>query len=82
MRDRLHAYLGGIARENAMVAIAVGGVADHVHFGRIAFQMRVELPAPETPLSYPVYFRNSGAMQKHGSFPTADLDGLTERAER
>jgi putative transposase len=31
MRDRLHAYLGGIARENAMVAIAVGGVADHVH---------------------------------------------------
>jgi putative transposase len=29
MRDRLHAYLGGIARENAMVAI--GGVADHVH---------------------------------------------------
>src|SRR5882724_9133876 len=28
MRDRLHAYLGGIARENAMVAIAVGGVAD------------------------------------------------------
>jgi len=23
--------LGGIARENAMVAIAVGGVADHVH---------------------------------------------------
>jgi hypothetical protein len=28
MRDRLHAYLGGIARETAMVAIAVGGVAD------------------------------------------------------
>src|SRR5437016_446757 len=31
MRDRLHAYLGGIARENDMVALAVGGVADHVH---------------------------------------------------
>ena len=31
MRDQLHPYLGGIARENAMVAIAVGGVADHVH---------------------------------------------------
>jgi REP element-mobilizing transposase RayT len=31
MRDRLHAYLGGIARENAMVALAAGGVADHVH---------------------------------------------------
>jgi putative transposase len=31
MRDRLHAYLGGIARENDMVALGVGGVADHVH---------------------------------------------------
>ena len=31
IRDRLHAYLGGIARENGMAAIAVGGVADHVH---------------------------------------------------
>jgi putative transposase len=31
MRDRLHAYIGGIARENRMAAIAVGGVADHVH---------------------------------------------------
>ena len=31
IRDRLHAYLGGIARENDMAAIAIGGVADHVH---------------------------------------------------
>lgn len=31
IRDRLHAYLGGIARENEMAAIAIGGVADHVH---------------------------------------------------
>ena len=31
MRERLHAYLGGIARENGMAALAVGGVADHVH---------------------------------------------------
>src|SRR5947199_10726971 len=31
MRDRLHAYLGGIARENGMAALAVGGVSDHVH---------------------------------------------------
>jgi REP element-mobilizing transposase RayT len=31
MRDRLHAYIGGIARENGMAALAVGGVADHVH---------------------------------------------------
>ena len=31
IRDRLHSYIGGIARDNAMAAIAVGGVADHVH---------------------------------------------------
>jgi len=31
LRQRLWPYLGGIARENKMKAIAVGGVADHVH---------------------------------------------------
>ncbi|HEX4629955.1 MAG TPA: IS200/IS605 family transposase [Chthoniobacterales bacterium] len=31
VRDRLWPYLGGIARENAMKALAIGGVADHVH---------------------------------------------------
>lgn len=30
-RTRLHAYMGGIARENGIVAITIGGVADHVH---------------------------------------------------
>ena len=31
VQDRLHAYLGGIARENEMAALAIGGVADHAH---------------------------------------------------
>jgi len=31
IRDRVFAYLGGIARENGMNALEVGGVADHVH---------------------------------------------------
>jgi REP element-mobilizing transposase RayT len=31
IRPRLLPYLGGIARENEMKALAVGGVADHVH---------------------------------------------------
>jgi putative transposase len=30
-QQRLHAYIGGIARKNGMAALAVGGVADHVH---------------------------------------------------
>jgi len=31
LRSRLWPYLGGIARDNKMRALAVGGVADHVH---------------------------------------------------
>ncbi|MGD0745138.1 MAG: IS200/IS605 family transposase [Verrucomicrobiota bacterium] len=31
LRDRLWPFLGGIARQNKMKAIAVGGVEDHVH---------------------------------------------------
>ena len=38
LRERLWPYLGGIARENKMKALAIGGAADHVH-------MFVSLPA-------------------------------------
>ena len=31
MQERLHAYLGGIARENEISTLAVGGAVDHVH---------------------------------------------------
>lgn len=31
LQARLHPYLGGIARENNFTALAIGGVADHVH---------------------------------------------------
>lgn len=31
LSERLWPYLGGIARENGMKALAVGGVEDHVH---------------------------------------------------
>ena len=31
IRERLFAYLGGMARENGMNALEIGGVADHVH---------------------------------------------------
>jgi REP element-mobilizing transposase RayT len=30
-RDRLWAYMGGIARQNKMIAQAIGGTEDHVH---------------------------------------------------
>jgi len=31
LKERLWAFMGGIARENGMTARAIGGVADHVH---------------------------------------------------
>ena len=31
VRERLWPYLGGIARENGMKALEIGGVTDHVH---------------------------------------------------
>ena len=31
IRERLFAHLGGIARENAMNTLEIGGVADHLH---------------------------------------------------
>ena len=31
LRERLWPYLGGIARENRIKALAIGGAADHVH---------------------------------------------------
>src|SRR5438477_414308 len=31
LQDRLWAYLGGIAKQNDMKALAIGGVEDHVH---------------------------------------------------
>jgi len=31
LKERLWAFMGGIARENGMTASAIGGVADHVH---------------------------------------------------
>lgn len=31
LEQRLWPYMGGIARENKMIALAVGGIEDHVH---------------------------------------------------
>jgi putative transposase len=31
LEQRLHAYMGGIARDNRMPALSIGGVEDHVH---------------------------------------------------
>jgi len=39
LQNRLWAYMGGIARENRMKALSIGGMQDHVH-------MLLSLPGP------------------------------------
>ena len=31
IQEMLHSYIGGIARENGIPALAIGGAADHIH---------------------------------------------------
>ena len=62
IQDRLWAYIGGIAREKRMSALAVGGAADHVH---------VLLSIPSTmPISKAVQLIKGGSSKwLHDSFP-------------
>jgi putative transposase len=48
LESRLRAYMGGIARENRMKALAIGGTTDHVHAllslpGMMSFAKAVQL---------------------------------------
>src|SRR5262245_52955486 len=62
VRNRLWPYLGGIARENKMKALAVGGVADHVH-------MLVSLPAT-LPVSKALQLlKGNSSKWIHDTFP-------------
>jgi len=55
VRERLWPYLGGIARENGMKALEIGGVTDHVH-------ILVSVPATTT-------FSKAVQLIKGGSSP-------------
>ena len=62
---RLWAYLGGIARENAMKALAVGGTQNHVH-------MLVSLPATLS-LSKAIQLIKGGSSKwLHDTFPACE----------
>ena len=54
VQERLWAYMGGIARENGMTALAVGGTDDHAH-------LLLSLPSTETVAE---------AMRKIKAYPT------------
>jgi REP element-mobilizing transposase RayT len=62
IRERLYGYLGGIARENGIPALAVGGAGDHVH---------LLLSLPRTvPVAKAVQLLKSGSSKwLHENFP-------------
>ena len=62
LQERLWPYIGGIARENKMKALAVGGVADHVHILR-------SLPATITVSKAMQLIKGGSSKWVHDEFP-------------
>src|SRR3954470_11830293 len=62
VRQRLWAYLGGVARENGMKALAIGGVADHVH-------ILLSLPAPVSVAKAMQLLKGNSSKWIHETFP-------------
>ncbi len=60
--ERLWPYLGGIARENKMKAVAVGGTADHVH-------ILVSLPATLSTAKAIQLLKGNSSKWIHETFP-------------
>ncbi len=68
LQERLWRYLGGIARENKMTAIEIGGVHDHVH---------ILLTLPSTmPVAKALQLLKGGSSKwVHETFPDQGLFG-------
>ena len=62
IRERLWPYLGGIARENGMRALAIGGVADHVH-------VLLSLPATMSVAKAMQLLKGNSSKWIHETFP-------------
>ncbi len=62
IRDRLWPSLGGIARENGMKALEIGGVADHVH-------VLLSLPATMPISNAMQLIKGSSSKWIHETFP-------------
>lgn len=62
IRERLWPYLAGIARENDMRAIAIGGVADHAH-------LLLSLPSTLTIAKAMQLLKGNSSKWIHETFP-------------
>lgn len=71
IRERLWPYLGGIARENQMTALAIGGVADHVH-------LLLSLPATLSVAKAMQLLKGNSSKWLHETFPRLQNLGWQE----
>ena len=72
LRERLWPFLGGIARQNQMKAIEIGGVADHVH-------LLLSLPAT-MPIAKAMQLIKGGSSKwVHETFPEHRLFAWQEK---
>jgi REP element-mobilizing transposase RayT len=62
LRDRLWAFMGGIARENRMKARSIGGIADHVH-------LLVSLPTTLSVAKGVQLIKGGSSAWVHSTFP-------------
>jgi putative transposase len=66
LRERLWPFLGGIARQNQMKAIEVGGVSDHVH-------ILLSLPATMSIAKALQLIKGGSSKWVHDTFPEHQL---------
>ena len=72
LHERLWPYLGGIARENEMKALQIGGVADHVH-------MLLSLPATMPVAKAMQLIKGGSSKWIHDTFPDQRLFGWQDK---
>src|SRR6266576_3973457 len=68
LRDRLWPFLGGIARQNKMKAVEIGGVEDHVH-------MLLSLPSTMAIAKALQLIKGGSSKWVHDTFPEHRLFG-------
>jgi len=71
IEPRLWSYIGGIARENGMKAVAIGGIEDHIH-------VLVSLPATMSFAKAVQLIKGGSSKWVHESFPRLQDFGWQE----
>jgi REP element-mobilizing transposase RayT len=72
LRERLWPFLGGIARQNKMKAIGMGGVEDHVH-------LLLSLPSTLSVAKALQLIKGGSSKWVHETFPQHRLFGWQEK---